>query len=588
MPSMTGIQVKNGISIVSNVSISVYAVSMITDSSDGYLALPLRFLLLGNEYMVITYTPAMHAVVLVTAKHDATTVTFHLKLSGAGSVTVDGKVYKNGAKFQVVLNAFDSFQILADGSAGSLTGTRISSNKVIFVYSGNDCARVPSNTSSCDHLVEQIPPISAWGNTFLVKSTPYRATGDIFHILASQNLTTVNIELPSGPLKVPINEGEVYEFNAATGESYAIRCTKPCLVVQFGKSHLVDNNKNFAPFMSIVPSIDQWSDDVTLVVPSYSNANFQCYANIFVKDQEKGNIKIKSVSKVDNMQWSKIPYTFYSTATVNLTSGQFRFYHMNPLKHFLVMFLCTEEYEAFGFPAGLRVFRRALRCTSPKMIPDDRKDNDCDDRVDEELLNGMDDDNDGKIDEDLATPSPVMNLAPNVQLTECALPPASEQSMQRISDPPNYQVFGMCAVRGNIKALKNDYFLRNDGCYSIQNRSWILTDGCLNTIFRHHVVKTYHIQPLKVKFPREKTIEVYSCDDSDFGHNFKSGSPIIESSCPGLNFTISHSDSGWEKLRRCSYSDYVVVKRTWIVFNSCNRVSGEQLIKIRKLGEWFD
>jgi len=585
MPSINGLQAKNGINIFSNASISVYAVSMITGSSDGYLALPLQFLSLGNEYMVITYTPVMQAVVLVTAKHNATSVTFTLKLSGAGGVTVNGNVYKNGDSFQAVLNAFDSFQILADVSAGSMTGTKIVSTKEISVYSGNDCAHVPSNESSCDHLVEQIPPIATWGNAFLVKSTPYRGTGDIFHILASQDQTTVTIELKTGASTASINKGEIHVFNAASGESYAIRCTSPCLVVQFGKSHVVDNTKNFAPFMSIVPANDQWSDDVTLVVPSGFSRSFQCFANIFVEKRETQYIKSKSVTKIPTMQWTTIPATLYSTTTVNLTSGQYRFYHNNPLKHFSVMFLCTAEYEAFGFPAGLRVFRRAASCNNPKMIPADRKDNDCDDRVDEELLNGSDDDSDGRIDEDLATPIPVMHLEPNVFKTECARPPASLQSIESIEDPPSYQVFGMCAIRGDIKTLKQDYFLRNDGCYTIHNRTWVLTDGCLNTLMAHHYVKTYQIQPLRVKFPPNKTMDVYSCDNSEFGFNFMSGNPTIESSCPGLNFTISHSDSGWEKLRQCSYSDYVVIKRTWIVFNSCNRVTGEQLIKIRKLGE---
>lgn len=41
-------------------------------------------------------------------------------------------------------------------------------------------------------------------------------------------------------------------------------------------------------------------------------------------------------------------------------------------------------------------------CTPSEMSDSDSADNDCDYRVDEELLNGVDDDGDGLIDEDVA------------------------------------------------------------------------------------------------------------------------------------------------------------------------------------------
>ncbi|KAK3732612.1 hypothetical protein QZH41_016083 [Actinostola sp. cb2023] len=454
MPSKTGLEVKRGIRIYANSSISVYGIDMMQESSDGFLALPLSFLLLGNEYMVMTYPPVMHSVVMVTAALSGTEVTFILKLSLAGSVTVNGMVYKSGDSFKISLNAMDSFQLMADSSAGSLTGTRLISNKVMSVYSGNDCANVPLNMSSCDHLVEQMPPISTWGKTFLVKSTAYRKVGDIFHILASQNQTTVRIELSSGPLVVKINAGEYYEFDSPPGSSHVITTSFPSLVVQYGKSHSVDKSK-FAPFMSIVPATNQWSNDYTLVVPSALSRNFQCFANLVVSARETKNIETKSISPVHKLTWTSVPFTLYSTATVNLTSGQYRFYHKSPLKVFSVMFLCNADFEAFGFPAGLRLFRRSLSCTSRPMVPGDRRDNDCDDRADEELLNGIDDDGDGKIDEDLATPIPVIQAPASVNETECYIP------SMRMASTPKHQAFGMCNVRGNLKIFYKDVSLPN-------------------------------------------------------------------------------------------------------------------------------
>ncbi|MBI4819462.1 MAG: CotH kinase family protein, partial [Deltaproteobacteria bacterium] len=51
-------------------------------------------------------------------------------------------------------------------------------------------------------------------------------------------------------------------------------------------------------------------------------------------------------------------------------------------------------------------------CAPTPQGPGDRRDNDCDQRVDEELANLVDDDGDSLIDEDLAADQPLTNLPP--------------------------------------------------------------------------------------------------------------------------------------------------------------------------------
>lgn len=574
MPGKTGLEAKKGINIYSNSSISVYGVSMIKDSSDGFLALPLSLLSLGNEYMVVTYEPVMNSFAMVTAKHDNTDVTFHLKLSGSGEVTVKGLKYKNGATFSVTLQSFDSFQLLADDLAGSLTGTKITSTKTVSVYSGNDCANIPIAARSCDHLVEQIPPIATWGNTFLVKSTAYRGAGDVFYILASQDQTKVTIELKT-PFQTIINASQFYAYDSSPGASVVIRTDKPALVVQFGKSHSVDKSK-FAPFMSIVPPNDQWSNDYTLVVPSGTqsvSSKFTCFANLFSNSRQTKYIESKPAVSI---AWQPIPFSLYSSATVNLTSGQYRLYHKSPLKFFSAMFLCTADYQAYSFPAGLRIFRPSPKCNYPKMVPGDRRDNDCDDRVDEELLNGIDDDGDGRIDEDLAAPIPVLQVQGDVVESECYAP-----QLSRLASAPPYKAFGMCNLRGNTKILYKDSSLPFQGCNRRKNRTWILTDGCLNTIQQNQIVHTYLKEPLRVEFPR--FMPSVSCTHYNLGHKFDSGKPSVVSSCPG-NVTITHRDAGWENMPKCSYTTSVMVNRTWTVTNGCTKVTGIQVITLKLQG----
>ena len=49
-----------------------------------------------------------------------------------------------------------------------LTGYLINSSRPISVYGGHACANVPINISFCDHMVEQIPPISELGQEHIV------------------------------------------------------------------------------------------------------------------------------------------------------------------------------------------------------------------------------------------------------------------------------------------------------------------------------------------------------------------------------------------------------------------------------------
>jgi len=49
-----------------------------------------------------------------------------------------------------------------------LSGYFINSSKPIAVYAGHACAFVPEGTFFCDHIIEQIPPVSELGKLHIV------------------------------------------------------------------------------------------------------------------------------------------------------------------------------------------------------------------------------------------------------------------------------------------------------------------------------------------------------------------------------------------------------------------------------------
>ena len=48
------------------------------------------------------------------------------------------------------------------------TGTRITTDKAVAVFSGHECGSVGVGSTTCDHLVVGVPPVSSLGTLFIV------------------------------------------------------------------------------------------------------------------------------------------------------------------------------------------------------------------------------------------------------------------------------------------------------------------------------------------------------------------------------------------------------------------------------------
>ncbi|KAK3752648.1 hypothetical protein QZH41_000999 [Actinostola sp. cb2023] len=155
----------------------------------------------------------------------------------------------------------------------------------------------------------------------------------------------------------------------------------------------------FDPFMSIVPAVTQYSNDYTLFVPMHlSTRFFNSFVNIAAKTADLDKIKVIQDSNWNStLKFSEctvVPGSVYSTCSMRLTKGTYRVYHQSISASFALITYGTLHRESYGFPAGLRITQPSRNCTASAMIPADDIDNDCDGRIDEEALNGIDDDGD--------------------------------------------------------------------------------------------------------------------------------------------------------------------------------------------------
>ena len=130
------------------------------------------------------------------------------------------------------------------------------------MFGGHQCANIPSGKVACDHIVEELPPTTAWGQNFVSMPLATRTAGDTFRILASQDATTVQL---NGSTVATLNRGEFHE-QIVTGPAQ-ITANKPVLVMQYSNSSSFDGVTS-DPFQMMIPPFEQFLASYTVSTPA--------------------------------------------------------------------------------------------------------------------------------------------------------------------------------------------------------------------------------------------------------------------------------------------------------------------------------
>lgn len=187
-------------------------------TTDAALLIPVPAL--GAQYMVATYSGISQAPssISIVAVEDNT----HVHVDPSVPLQPVGPVPASGS-FDVVLNRMEHLQLVATGE-DDLSGTLVSAGTVetvenVAVFAGAGCSRIPVGKTWCDHLEEQLPPVRAWGWTYIAAPPPQRATEKtLWRIVAAVDQTQIFFE-PSYGLNpttnpVTLNRGQFHHVEA--------------------------------------------------------------------------------------------------------------------------------------------------------------------------------------------------------------------------------------------------------------------------------------------------------------------------------------------------------------------------------------
>lgn len=351
----SGTQVQDkGVRIVSTQEITVYGVNKEMYSTDGFVAFPVDAI--GKEYILSTWTNEAEFMIIGT--EDGTTVQITLSSSNptATSVSYNGGTYSNGQTFTVSLNKYQTFHALS--TSGDFTGTKVVSDKVVTVMTGNRKVAVKDTMtrSSSDHLVEQVPPIETLGKDFFTISTPDRNIGDYFRIIATEDSTEVSL---AGSVHATINQCQYVELNVPTGDYKTITANKPVMVTMFGKTFSTatgDGPNGGDPQFSILPAVPQFPSDYTFSTIQTPTGDFKNYLVVVIKDSAKNDLKLDEQSP-SGVNWSPVVGSSQNlmVATLEVNPGSHSIYNTKPSATFLGMAFGNAQTNSYSYAAGTRL-----------------------------------------------------------------------------------------------------------------------------------------------------------------------------------------------------------------------------------------
>ena len=388
-------------------TISVYGAS-----EDGFLALPCDGMKANNfnnyKYIIFSgesppYLQALSEFVVIPCEENTT-----IDITPSQLVTVEADDFKTTqfgpTSSQSILSATwednngnlpRAGTTLLVSDFEDLTGTLVSGDKPLAVFSGHQCASIPNmpfDNYTCGHLVEQIPPHTTSGSTFFLTPLAIRETGDYYRVATVYDNTEVAITcvdegggstVKTDQFSLNGGQGQIWReyltqeanvfphcINPFNRKFCSLQASNPVIVAQYGQGLDDCNGYNF-PFMSLLPPVVQSLNNYTI---STLNESCNDYISIAVHDNffDPNRIMIDDVpAQPDRSAWQGIycsdgeicGYGIYR----EITSGDHIVYHEIENAALTVQYYGFKNYNIYyGYAAGMELQPISGRCFANK------------------------------------------------------------------------------------------------------------------------------------------------------------------------------------------------------------------------------
>ncbi len=292
--------------ITSDNPVSIYGLNRRFQTTDTYLAFPVE--VLGMEYRVMCYhvSEGLMPEFAIVATENNTEITI--------IPTFDTDRSPKGVPINIRLNRGDVYQVASKfirGSSCDLTGSYIKADKKISVFAGHQCAYVPPGIIACNHLVEQMPPISSWGKHFYL-GVLYPRSSYTFRVLANEPETKIFVD--SRLVRV-LSAGDF--FDSTLSREVQITSNKPILVAQFSHGYRYGDSIG-DPMMLLVSPTQQFLKKYRFATPV--NGFWRHMINVVVPTLGIKSMRLDG-KPIDSASFKTLGISRYSIAYIQVPFG---------------------------------------------------------------------------------------------------------------------------------------------------------------------------------------------------------------------------------------------------------------------------
>jgi hypothetical protein len=329
--------------ITSDVEIGVYGLSSRYQTTDTFLGLPTT--VLGTEYRAVGYSkiqvsPEMLSGLSIVATEDDTEVTITPRVT-----TSMGR--PPGVPYNVRLRKGDVYTVSARWEAVGtcdMTGTHVKASKKIAVFSGHACAYIPPKVEACNHLIEQLPPMAAWGKHYYVGMLKERSKYT-YRVIAAYDSTKV---FEDSRVVATLRAGEHYENLNAT-RHVQITADRPILVAQFAQG-FKNGDSVGDPMMILVSPTQQFMNQYRFATPI--NGDWHHYINVVSPRATASKIRLNG-RPIDSSLFVPLGESRYAIAQVQVPFGSHMIRGDAPFGLYSYGFgFDKAAYDAYGNMAG--------------------------------------------------------------------------------------------------------------------------------------------------------------------------------------------------------------------------------------------
>ncbi|XP_075135251.1 IgGFc-binding protein-like [Leptodactylus fuscus] len=326
----------NVIGIKADKPVSVLSLNYKSQSADTSIVYPIEDL--GKDYYVVTPLNGPSDAfkeISVISYEEPTNVDILL----TGEVSYQEKTYAAGSKLTVLLEPYNALQLL---SKDDLSGSHIMSQKAVAVLCGHSCTW---KNTKCNHVYEQLLPVSSWGTSFIIPPISVQLKPDIVYVVAAEN-TKIEYQISAKKSSQTLNAGQVVQLEIPVSTPIYLTASAGIQVIYYCTGWQDRSLTQFDPILMTIPPVSSFCSSYYI----YGQQEFENYGAIVAKKTDISKVTQNKVPIAD-LTWNDIPGTDYSWATQKLGKG-FSFQLVeNPSSPFMLLSYGFVKLNSYGSPA---------------------------------------------------------------------------------------------------------------------------------------------------------------------------------------------------------------------------------------------